>query len=590
MQIKSNKVMKALNNLSLFAKFALIFVFCVMLPISFSGIRYTVITNRQIEDREYENLENEARRIREEIFQMFATALRNANVVLSDSAVSSMMAKSYEDEEEFYNELLDNGMKGYFDRFTSVNDDFRFMRIFVDNYTVTNSDVFSKLDETAKSSLWYSEMEQGKNLVVAPDFYTGHHGQYDNATISLVKKKLYAAENDAPEGYIKIDMNLSRLARLLDNKNRFMSFYLYNDKYKCYIDPVKKRLLSYEGRSDEAFDGGGTFSIDDKISGGEYLSGWRLRALCDTSDLKRRQRNNVLSTFLICAVFGVIALILVYLIYCSNKRRIELLKTGMNNMVNEKFEKITDETGRDEISEMIYEYNYMTDRMSSLINDVYKLEMKNSSMEAESVKAELKYLQSQINPHFIFNTLSAMQVEALKNGCGVLAEQIYGLARLMRRIIDWTDDYRPLSEELEFIRIYLELEKFRFGDKFAYEIDAREDALRNELPIMIVQPLVENSCRHGLQDKKGQRKVYVGAVQDNGALTVTVWDNGKGIDSETLKKINDDLGNKEFEGHVGIKNVYRRLKLCFGDRAAMNISSAVNEWTRITITIDMKSV
>ncbi|MGM9937290.1 MAG: sensor histidine kinase [Candidatus Ornithomonoglobus sp.] len=586
--MKHSRIIRILDNRSLLMKFVLIFVLCVMVPIIYSGIHYTTITNNWIMGSELENLERENGRIREEISQQFTTALSNANVILADSNISGIISKSYSGEREFYNSFVDGGMKGYFNRYLSLDDSFISMTIFTDNYTITDCDVFEKLGEIQKNTLWYQEMkDSGKRVTVVPDIYNGYHGQVDNKTISVIERERYIGENGSIYGYIKIDMNLAKLARKLDNKNSSMTFYLYNDTYKCYIDPVKKQLFTYDGSETEKADKK-VFTVDDKLSSGEYLSGWRVAGVCNLSEIQRQCRHNTISTILVCSAFGLLALLLVYLIYCSNTRRIELLKTGMKDMVNEKFNKITDDPGRDEIAELIHAYNYMTDRMSTLINDVYKLEMKNSSMEAESVKAELKYLQSQINPHFIFNVLSAMQIEALKNNCDELAEQIYGLARLMRRMIDWTDEFRPLSEEFDFIRVYLELEKFRFRDKFTYVINADSRALSHELPIMLVQPLIENSCRHGLQGKKGLREVALSASETDGILIIIVEDNGKGISSADLKKINESFEQKDFEGHVGLKNVRRRLKLYFGDKADMQVNSEENKWTRITIRISVK--
>ena len=157
---------------------------------------------------------------------------------------------------------------------------------------------------------------------------------------------------------------------------------------------------------------------------------------------------------------------------------------------------------------------------------------------------------------------------------------------MLRRLLDWSDDSEPLSNELGFIEIYLKLEKFRFGDKFNYEINVRNGAEECSVPKMIVQPHIENACRHGLQGITGDRLLVINADLHDNVLLVSVKDNGKGIPAQKLKEINDGLESEEFKGHIGMKNVYRRLKLYFGDSADMDIRSEENKGTEIIITID----
>ncbi len=588
--MKLRKVMRLLDNLSLIGKFAIIFIVCIFLPLILSGLGITINNNNRIYNNEIGNLKREYQRISSDISNIFTTALRNANVIMSDSNIGGLICESYDNERDFYNTLIYRDLKWYFNKYTSPNNSITDMTIYTDNYTVTDCDLLSKIDDNARKSIWYDKLAGITNTaLVVPDRYLGNQGQFDNNTVSLVKHVIYNGAS-AVNGYIKIDMNISEMARRLNNETDTMRFYFYNDEYKCYIDPTRKRMLFYEGGADEFIKPKDAYIIDDLISSGKYLSNWRLVGRYDMNYIKRQQRNNILMMSLVCMGLGIISLALVYLIYCSNKRRIELLKRGMHDMVSEHFNRITDEPGRDEIAELITSYNYLSDRMSALINDVYKLEVRNKSAEIERVRAELKYLQSQINPHFIFNTLSALHIEALKNNCVSLAEHVYSLASVIRRILDRTEDLRPLYEELDFIRQYLELEKFRFQTKFRYEIDADDSAMELMTPPMIIQPLVENACRHGLQGKVGLREIKISVIPRNGFLRISVRDNGKGMNEKQILELRKSLDEDGFKGHIGIKNVYKRLGLYYGDGADIHITSKENEWTDVTLIIDMDAL
>lgn len=582
-------IYRLLNNLSLLKKFELIFIFCVLLPILCSGMWFMISTNSRISKSEEENLNREHLRISEEVKNIFDTALKNANIVLADPNVAEFISHSYSSEREFYETLIESEMKGYFDRYTSLDDSFMAMTIYTDNYTITDCEVLCKLDDAKMNSIWYNTVKEVfEQVVVVPDEYRGYHGQSDDRTISLVKHQVYNGDDGKINGYIKIDINLNKLARKLNNKNENMFFYLYSEKNKCYVDPIKKVMFDYDTSIKDTVGEYDAFIVDTYISSGRYLSGWKLFGKCEWGYIKSMQRINMVITLLICAGFGLIALLLVYLIYVSNIDRIERLKQGMHDIVSENFNKIEGDCGSDEIADLICSYNDMTDRMNSLINNVYKLEIDNKSIETEKVKAELKYLQSQLNPHFIFNVLSAMHIEALKNGCKQLGDHIFGLASIIRRMLDWTDEFKPLYEEIDFVKTYLNLEKFRFGDKFAYEINADNEALEIKMPVMIVQPLIENSCRHGLQGKTGQRRLRLDVAKSGGILEIKVFDNGKGMTREALERLRSSLGTEDFDGHIGVKNIYKRLRLYFGDKANMEIDSAENEWTCVTLTIKIE--
>lgn len=159
--------------------------------------------------------------------------------------------------------------------------------------------------------------------------------------------------------------------------------------------------------------------------------------------------------------------------------------------------------GSDEIGELAVHFNTMSARLEDLIEDVYVLELQQKSLELERVCAELKYLQAQIDPHFLFNTLNGMLVMCIRNGYTELADVVRALAKIMRRMTDNSRDTVLLSEEIEFVRMVLQIEHFRFGDRLEYELCIDEAALNCTVPIMAVQGLVENACKHGIQPMSG---------------------------------------------------------------------------------------
>jgi two-component system sensor histidine kinase YesM len=208
----------------------------------------------------------------------------------------------------------------------------------------------------------------------------------------------------------------------------------------------------------------------------------------------------------------------------------------------------------------------------------------------ERVRAELNFLQSQMNPHFLFNTLNAILVVCTKNNYSDVTDIIKSLSKLLRRLLSWKDDLVTLEEEMTFIEMYLKIEKFRFRDKFDYQFEIDEQSLQYKIPKLSMQPLVENSCKHGLQTIEGLGIIKVKTEIEDGRLQVTISDNGKGIEPSQLKEILFNVQNEEVSSgtNIGIRNVYRRLELYYEDQVRFEISSVPNEGTVVTFGIPLK--
>jgi two-component system sensor histidine kinase YesM len=259
----------------------------------------------------------------------------------------------------------------------------------------------------------------------------------------------------------------------------------------------------------------------------------------------------------------------------------------MDSMTAEHFSPISSEAGRDEIGELTAHFNAMGTRLKQLINDLYVLQLRQKNMELENVRAELKYLQAQIDPHFLFNTLNGILVLCVRNGHNEEAEIIRALSKILRRMLDSSRDVVPLRDEMEFVRMVLKIEQFRFGDKLRYEFEVSEAAMEHTVPVMSVQGLVENACKHGIQSLNGQGVIRVSAwVEADGALLVEVRDNGVGIAPDRLDSLREQITSEEdmFQG-LGLQNIYRRLSLYYGEASSLTLRNAEERGTVVTMRI-----
>ena len=228
----------------------------------------------------------------------------------------------------------------------------------------------------------------------------------------------------------------------------------------------------------------------------------------------------------------------------------------------------------DEFALLEQSFNVMVTQIVSLL-DLTREEQKKLSI------AERKALESQMNPHFLFNTLNTIKALARLHG----EEEIYTitvkLGKLLRSTIDNHESESTLAESMALIDSYLTIQKLRFGDKLKTEIYLDETLKEVKTPKLIIQPLVENAIIHGLEPKVGEWKLSVRVEEKAGRITITIADNGVGFEKGALPDNLDELANS---GHVGVYNVYRRLVLTYGDDLHFSIKSTVGAGTVVNIS------
>ncbi|WP_255319954.1 sensor histidine kinase [Paenibacillus amylolyticus] len=245
-----------------------------------------------------------------------------------------------------------------------------------------------------------------------------------------------------------------------------------------------------------------------------------------------------------------------------------------------------------EINELNNVYNQMVYRQNELTRVVHEKEVMQS-------RAELKALQSQINPHFLFNTLEAFYWSLEEKGDEEMARMVVAMSRLFRYIISSSqqDEWVTIADELEHAERYLQIMQMRLGERMQWEIQLSDTVRKVAIPKLLIQPLVENAILHGIESKLGPGKIsiHVDALTEKNLVCIKVRDDGPGMDESRLQAVIQALhGGPPVSNKgtgVGLINVHRRLKLYFGsqlgERCKLSITSKVGEGTVICFEIPM---
>ncbi len=260
----------------------------------------------------------------------------------------------------------------------------------------------------------------------------------------------------------------------------------------------------------------------------------------------------------------------------------------MRQMKNQNFEIIKGEEYKDEIGVLTTEYNRMAMKIKDLIQDVYLVTIQKKDVELQKKEAQLKALQSQINPHFLFNVLETIRMRSVLKEENETASIIQNLAQLLRNSFTWGRDWVLVKEEVQLIESFLNIQQYRFGDKMSYSIYLPEEVENMMIPHMIIIPFVENASIHGIEPVKEKGKIDISFHLDKDLLTCMVSDTGIGIKEEKYRAIIQSLTEEEITGDsIGIKNVYQRLKFYYGERFDFSLESSYQHGTKIKLSIPL---
>ena len=397
-------------------------------------------------------------------------------------------------------------------------------------------------------------------ISVAPDWISNMTEDISRGVAMCVSKgyTFYSSIDDTETGTVigasdEMPMGVSDSEVLTDGKNQLekngytvVSYFNYENTYnRFYVYIVKPHAIYNE-------------SVNSVIA--SYV--WYI-CLCITL--------SVLITILFSSMFS---------------RRIQSLQDKMHSVADGNFELTDDIKGNDEIYDLYEDLKKMVDSMQNLINAAYKAKIQSESFKLNQVEAEFKALASQINPHFLYNTLETIRMKAYCNNDKETADLVKKLGKFMRRCLEVKDGMVTLESELEFTKSYLELQAARFGDRVSYSIYCEVDKKYMVLPL-IIQPVVENAFVHGIEGEKANGRITVKVMYKGENVEICVSDNGQGISKAKLAELLEKLERNDTSSgkSIGLTNVNKRIKMYHGEQYGLSVKTAAGKGTDISIIL-----
>lgn len=398
----------------------------------------------------------------------------------------------------------------------------------------------------------------------------------------------------ADDGVVFIDLNYSAISELCDQNSIGDKGYVFilDQNGNIVYHPSQQQLYNelqtenidivMNADTDTVVTGEGD---DEKIYtlARSEITGWTIVGCMNMAELLKssKEANNIY--VMTAIVLVVIAMLISSFIARSITLPIQKLRDSMERVQEGDFKAADDLVipSQNEIGSLTTSFNVMTHKIEDLMaQNVHEQELKR--------KSELKALQSQINPHFLYNTLDSIiwMAEGKKYEDVVLMTA--SLARLLRQSISNEDETVLIGQEIQYVKSYLTIQKMRYKDKLEFEINVDPSINSVHIVKLVLQPIVENAIYHGLKYKESKGMLTVNGYQKDGNAVIEIADDGVGMDEETLNRIFEKHKVNYRSNGVGVYNVQRRLSMYYGKEYGLSYKSEKGKGTTVTVVIPIE--
>ena len=301
--------------------------------------------------------------------------------------------------------------------------------------------------------------------------------------------------------------------------------------------------------------------------------------------------NHTVAVFVLILVLALLVPLILMICFSNYfSTRITTLKSAMHRASLGDYNIIEQFRGDDELSDTFKDLKLTVDAIHDKEAQFYEARIREQQLVNRQQQMEFEMLASQINPHFLYNTLETIRMQALSCGNRNVATSIKLLGKSMRYVLDNTGtSFTALTKELEYIKTYLSIQQLRFGDRVNYTLQVDEDLDTDSCKILplLLQPVVENAILHGLESKTQDGMITIQIASVDTVLLITIKDNGQGMTNEELDALRDRIRkHPSSDTHsIGLYNINQRISLFYGEGYYMEIDSAIGAGTTVRLKI-----
>ncbi|MCX7942272.1 MAG: sensor histidine kinase [Dictyoglomaceae bacterium] len=571
----------------MYEKLIISYILVSLIPIlilgSFAIIHFRNFASESISREIYNNLET----IKLKMEEMNDEAVNIANKLMIDQRLKELLLHRYKTPLEAY--LKYSGYKDIENYKTLYAKTISHIRIYSENPTILENGIFYKATKDIRQQHWY-KLAHRLNGFIRWELIYEYKDLYPQYYLSLVR--LLRDVYNEKFGVLVINLNKLEINKILRHQP-FDTFVVNNEK--LIVASSDDHLLNTKLEIDLK-------KILGKNDNFIYRNGKKYKAigiyLPLTGDNKDFYIVSMVPFDLIMgapirmqnfAIFIIIisflaSIFLIFIFSRSTSKRLSILTKAVREISHGSWDLDIPLEGRDEFAQLSEDIKNMAKNIKKLIEEVYIANIQKNELLLREKEIKLKLLTNQLNPHFLFNTLETLHMMAICNGQKDIADMVLKLGNILRKNIELKGNLVKLETELNLVRDYLEIQKYRFG-KINYKIETHVDPSRIYILPFLIQPIVENSIIHGLENKIDEGFIYVKVKKEEERLIISIEDNGVGMEKETLESLMSKLSKENNNEKIGLRNIWERIKLYYGEEYELKIKSEKEKGTKVDIII-----
>lgn len=574
-----------------------IYIAAVIVPITLIGSFLLWNTNRLLTNYYRDLLESDNSRVKNILFEITTQVYNISEELAFDTDIRDILTENY---------YMEQNLMQRVDRLTSIDNynynyaEIEDIEIYTDNSSFRNYKQFRYADYEIQQERWYQKALNQSSAFWVPMMSTDKYGnEYWN--LSLVRK-ITLLDSDwhgvlvikVCDNYLNTRISSQEYETMISVDEEPIFFSSDRDAYGTeQIVPINYGESFYRHE--------GNMKIDDQVYFVDVstLPMYQSDSNVYICTMNGHAYGSIISIIRTCLIIIAVAvlipgiLVLFFMNYFTS--RVLTLRHAMHQASNDDYE-ITDSlNGRDELSEAFSDLKIMVRKIKDKDAQMYEAQLKEKELVNEQQEMEFKVLASQINPHFLYNTLETIRMKAFKAGDREVATAIKLLGKSLRYVLENTGTaYTTLNRELEHVETYLAIQKLRFGDKFDSVLETGEGVDTEQIYILplLLQPVVENALLHGLEEKEKGGEIRMQLYIREEFLFIDITDNGCGMEEKVLEQLRRNIEVRDISRSksIGLYNINQRLKLSYGGSRGMRIYSEYGKGTTVRITLPLEKV
>lgn len=584
-------ILSKIGHLRIINQMMLIYIIGGLIPLLIVSFVLSTNTREIMIDTATSEAETNSVRVEDRFLEVFELASDVSDSLYLDAQLVDLITSKYDSDIDLINALNSyNRIDNYLNLYTEIDS----IRIYIHNTNLLDNSQIIKLTIEDIKSQWYNKAVNANGKMALTYKYDPYKRQEYLALVRLLidsrGESLGVMVINISEEYLQSIIKLEpyEFYMVLDDAHVIFA----SDEEVQRSDVFGSDLMTHYTSLPE---GSNNFSYGEtryrilihQVPIKTIKNSLKLITAIPVSELTKTAATSTSTSVIFIILSAIVSMSLVYTLSRAFSNKINSFRKDLHQVAGGDFSIQSDIGGNDELGQLSNDLNIMVNSIQNIIHDAYVVQLQKEQLASKQKDAQFKMLASQINPHFLYNSLETIRMKAHINGQKEIANVVKKLAKIMRHNLSIPNDEVTLKSELDLIRNYLEIQQFRFRDKVTFGFDICCNPVEFKVLPLLLQPLVENAFIHGLENKIGQGHIEVRVTNDDKNLVISVADDGVGMDKNTLKKVQLNLHNEatSIDGSIGLTNVSQRLKIYYGSQYGLEIVSVKGEGTTINMVI-----